>query len=140
MSGCHIHAVNDAELPVIAPVDAGGEWREGHAEKGVHVNAGLAHLLEEFRFYFDASDVVIDYAHPHTLLHFLLECVDDAVAQSVVLNDVILQMDIPGGGADIVEKGVEFGFAVVEYADIVTGGVGRIAERQSQLHLLPQFG
>ena len=87
-------AVDDADLAVVAGVEAAGEDRH----KGVKDATLDAHLLEGLVVAggqdHDAAHVVVDDPHVHPLRRLLAQDVQDGVPHLALLDDEIFQEDV----------------------------------------------
>ncbi len=117
--------VDDDELAVVAPVDAVGKLREGHLEERVRLDAGLVHHLEEPVSRRETAHVVIHHLDLDAFGRLAHQNLRDLMAERVVEEDVILQIDRPRGAEQIGLEGRELVLARGEYVDLVVDRVER---------------
>ena len=130
-------AVDNRYLAVVAPVDAVGKLREGDLHERIHIYSRLAQLLEIGHVEVERPHVVVEHAHLHALAHLLLEYLGYLIAQLVVLDDIVLDVDIALGSEQVALVGSKLVLAVGEDLHLVVGQVGRALDTVHQVyHLL----
>jgi hypothetical protein len=112
-------AVNDAQFAVVAPIYAGGKYRECYFEKRIYFDSGFFHLVKEAVGDFQAADVVIYNLNFDALVRLFYKYVFDLVADGVVFKDIVLQVNVFLGGPQVSNHCVEFFLAVGENLNAV---------------------
>ena len=123
-------SVNDTELAVVAVVHLAGEGWELDGHEGMHLNAGIAQTLEETAFDIPTAHIIVDDAHLYATTGLADEGVGYEMTQSVVIEDIGVEMNVVTGLADVVQQGTEkvvtvgedVGLVVLERQGPVLGG------------------
>lgn len=127
-------AVDDDDFAVVAEVEAKQEGG-GHRVEAADVDAGLFHVGEELLVDAAAAEAVEDDADADAGAAFALENGEDVLADLVVFQDVVFEVDVVDGRFEGGAEVLEFVFAVGEDLDAVVGGQGAagvLAEQAGQ--------
>ena len=80
----------------------------------MHLDAGLAHLLEEIIRHLPAAHIIVDYSHLYPLLGFRHQRIGHHVPQGIVVEDITVYMHVVSGLSDITQQRMEEIVAVRE--------------------------
>ena len=111
-------AVNDGKLAVVAVIQAHHEARQ---EGGGIAPCGVK-LIKEILRQTGVADAVIKNSHLDPLCCLFRQFIQKTRAEPVPTPDVIFQMDIFLGIADILHEGFKFILAVIEIFDFIVKG------------------
>ena len=85
--------------------------REAHGVEGIYLNPARAYffkvVLFEWKVAVLVADGIEDNAHMHALLHLVCQQVEEAMADAVVLEFKIVEMDVLACSCDVVEECLE---------------------------------
>ena len=117
-----LYAIYDAEFAVVAIVHLACEGRKFDGHEGTHVDACIAHTLEEASRHSPTAHIIVDDAHLHALARFLYQGVGEKTSKGVVGKDINVEMDVVArlayglqqGRKKLVAIGVQLHLVVLE--------------------------
>ena len=111
-------AVDDSQLAVIAVIQTHDETRQ----KGCRIAAGFPQVIKEIGRQKRIADAVIQHADFHALRRFFRQFFHQTGAQCISPPDIIFQMDMLFGIADIFDQRIEFILPVIKIVDLIIKG------------------